>query len=110
MRQISSLAIVFLGFWINPAFPASTGTGFIHTVHTNHQTNHTHVYLEGPIAFNEPGCSGIWTVNSMDDTKFAMFTYPLLVVALTKRIQVSISVDGCIDGFPKIFAVDLVPR
>jgi hypothetical protein len=110
MKVRGLLAASVLGLWGNTCLPSAGLTGFVHTVHTNHQSNMVHVYLEGPLTFNEPGCSSYWTGNSMDDTKFLTITYPLLVVALAKRLQVNITVDGCLNGYPKIFAIDLVPR
>ena len=99
-----------LSLWANTCFPFTAMTGFLHTVHVDHNSNTAHVYFEGPLTINEPGCPTQWTGNSLDDTKFMTFTYPLLVVAAAKRIQVNIWVGGCLNGYPKINAVDLIPR
>lgn len=99
-----------LGLWAGTCLAATQVTGFVHTVHTAQGSNMVYVYLEGPVQVNEPGCPTQWAASSMDDTRFMTATYPLLVVAAAKRIAVNIWVDGCLNGYPKIYAVDLNPR
>jgi hypothetical protein len=89
---------------------ANTVTGTIHTLHINTQSNMGHIYLDGQPLFDGTGCTGPWTGNSLDEDKFMIYLWPALTNAKNKGYPVSIVVEGCLNGYPRIVSIDVVPR
>jgi len=85
-------------------------SGTIHTMHVNLDTNMVHVYLTGSPGFDGPGCGGRWTGNSISDDKFMTNIWPLLAMAKSRGLTVTIGVSGCVNGFPKVVWIDVEPR
>jgi hypothetical protein len=85
-------------------------SGTIHTMHVNLETNMAHVYFTGSPAFDGGGCGGRWTGNLISDDKFMTYIWPLLAMAKSRNLPVLISVSGCVNGYPKIYWVDVEPR
>jgi len=85
-------------------------TGTIHTLHINLKTNRAHVYVDGMPTFDGGSCPGYWTGNSLDDDKFTTYMWPALTNAKNHAFVVTVEVEGCEGGYPKIISVDVVPR
>jgi hypothetical protein len=107
MKPIFALIALLAGA---TAAHADTVTGTIHTLHINTQTNRGHIYLDGQPQFDGGGCTGYWTGNSLDEDKFMIYLWPALTNAKNRGFAVSITVDGCLGGYPQIVAIDVVPR
>lgn len=95
---------------VSSSVMANTLTGTIHTLHINLATNHGHIYLDGTPSFDGGGCVAAWTSNSLDEEKFMIYMWPALINAKNHGYVVAITVDGCEMGYPKIVAIDVVPR
>lgn len=95
---------------VSSSVMANTLTGTIHTLHINLATNHGHIYLDGSPTFDGGGCPAAWTSNSLDEEKFMIYMWPALVNAKNHGYFVSITVDGCESSYPRIVAIDVVPR
>jgi len=89
---------------------AESHIGTIHTLHVNLETERVHVHFTGKPFFHEGSCSSIWTSNTLDDTKFMVYIWPLLMHAKSKQEKISIVVKGCNGSYPKISSVDVSPR
>ena len=89
---------------------ADSRSGTIHTLHVNLQSRMAHVYLDGLPTFQGGSCSGTWTGNSIDDQDFLIYIWPALMSAKNKGFAVTIEVSGCLNGYPKIVSIDVVPR
>jgi len=109
MRFIRVIFFTVVLFVSNNAF-ANSLTGTIHTLHVNLQTNRAHIYFDGKPSFDGGGCPNFWTANSLDDTKFRQYIWPLLMTAKVTKEQVTVNVQGCTGTFPVITSVDVIPR
>lgn len=90
---------------------AGSVTGTIHTLHVNLESNMAHIYLDGQPLFDGGGCSYMWTGNSLDDEKFMVYIWPALMNAKAHNFTVTITTNGCqVGAYPKIVAIDVVPR
>jgi hypothetical protein len=106
--QVLSLITIFL--LSTSAWSGMLVTGTIHTLHINLKTNRAHIYLDGMPTFDGGSCPGIWTGNSLDDEKFTTYMWPALTNAKNRGFAVTVEVEGCEGGYPKIISVDVVPR
>ena len=104
------IIVVLFFVLVSNAVYANGLTGIIHTLHVNLQSNRAHIYLDGKPNFDGGGCATYWTGNSLDDTKFMQYVWPLLLTAYTKNDPITVNVSGCLDGYPQIISVDILPR
>lgn len=88
---------------------AGDHTGTIKTLHINLQTSFAHVKLNGvPVAGSS--CTNEFTANSVDDDRFMNLVWPVLIMAKSRNLPVTIKTDACLNGYPVIFAADVEPR
>jgi hypothetical protein len=107
MKQLSALAAAAA---MAASAQANTVSGTIHTLHVSTESNMGYIYLDGMPTFDGGGCTGPWTGNSLDEDKFMIYLWPALMSAKNKGFSVSISVNGCVNGYPRIVGIDVVPR
>lgn len=108
-NKISSSLMMVLMLMGSSNVRANTITGTIHTLHINTETNRGHIYLDGSPSFDGGGCPGMWTGNSLNDEKFMIYIWPALVNAKNKNYVVSVTVNGCESGYPRIVAIWVAP-
>lgn len=108
--SLAKTFVTALAVFLLPVSYANELTGTIHTLHVNLQTNLAHIYLDGSPIFNGGGCTNRWTANPLDEEKFMIYIWPALMNAKNRGFAVSVNVSGCVDGYPRIVSVDVVPR
>jgi len=103
--------------WVVLAVAASTSVGIsangnlgtVANLQLHLPTNMGYVQLAGSPTFDGGGCSQQWAAASLDDPKFMTYIWPALLSAKNQGKSVTISVNGCLGGFPKIDWIQLHP-
>jgi hypothetical protein len=88
---------------------ANTLTGIIDTLQVHPPTNGGYVRLTGLPTFDATTCSGIWAKGDLDNEKFMIYIWPLLVSAKNQGKSVTINVVGCSTGYPVIDWIQVNP-
>ena len=57
--------------------------------------------------FDGGGCPNAWASGSLDDDIFMIYIWPALLNAKNHTATVTIDVNGCVNGYPKIDWIDL---
>jgi hypothetical protein len=110
MKTFQKLLLIVLAETASTAF-AGVQTGVIQTLHVNVESGRAYLQFVGlPTLDGGAGCTGIWTGNLLTDDLFMKYIWPLLIAAKVSGTAVTIALNGCTQGFPKIIAVDLEPR
>jgi hypothetical protein len=101
---VSSAAILFAA-----SAGANTVTATIDALQVDLLSNGGYVRLTGNPNFDGGGCSNLWATNSLDEDKFMIYIWPLLMSAKSQGKTVSVSVTGCLNGYPRITFAQINP-
>jgi hypothetical protein len=90
---------------------AGSHTGTIKTLYINLQTATAHVKFNEAVTFTGgTTCSNVFTGNSVDDDRFMNLVWPLLIMAKSRNLPVTILTEACLTSYPTIHAVDVEAR
>lgn len=89
---------------------ANSLPGMVDTLQAHVPTNGGYVKLAGSPTFDGSGCTSIWASGDMNDDKFMIYIWPMLMTAKNQGKSVTINVDGCTAaGYPRITWVQINP-
>jgi len=86
---------------------ANTLTGSVAVLQAHPGTNGGYVRLIGDPTFDGTSCTSIWAKGELDNDKFMVYIWPLLVTAKNQGKTVTINVVGCSGGYPLIDYVQI---
>jgi hypothetical protein len=84
--------------------------GMVDTLQIHVPTNNGYVKLSGSPTFDGGACSSVWAAGDLNDEKFMIYIWPMLMTAKNQGKSVTVNVDGCTSaGYPRITWVQINP-
>lgn len=105
-----TLVVAGFGLLLSGAAVANTVTGTIRSLYVDVESGRAFVQMDGLAQFDGGGCRVYWSANNLTDQGFVKFIWPLLMTAKASGSSVSIQVNGCNAGYPKIVAAEFDQR
>ena len=99
-----SLSAALLG---SAAAQANELTATIETLQIHPPTNSGYVRLTGVPVFNDGACTSTWAKGDLNDDRFMIYIWPVLMSAKSQGKSVTISVSDCESGYPRIAWIQL---
>jgi hypothetical protein len=107
MKIPKAIAVLALGVSCQTVW-ANSVTGTITTMQIYGPWRTGFVQLSGAPQFDGGGCPNVWASGSLDDDIFMIYIWTALVNAKNHSATVTIDVNGCVNGYPKIDWVNLL--
>ena len=95
-------ALIGASLLISSAAHANYFTATIDTLQIDTASNGGYVKLTGLPVFDGTGCTGVWASGDLDDQRFMIYLWPLLMSAKNNGKSVTVNVSGCLSGYPRI--------
>lgn len=106
MKVHKGLAVLALAVACQPVWAAYV-TGTITVMQIYGPLRAGFVQLSGG-QFDGGGCQNAWAAGSFDDDLFMIEIWPALLNAKNRSATVTIDVNGCMNGYPKIDWINLL--
>jgi hypothetical protein len=110
-RRTPTFALVtaLVSFFLATNAHANHFTATVETLQGHPGTNGGYVRLTGQPTFEGDGCTNYWAKGLLDDEQFMIYMWPLLITVKRHGVTVTVGVEGCNEGYPRISWVQVNP-
>jgi hypothetical protein len=110
LGSFGNLAVLVALVFASGTAHANYLTAVIDALQAEGATNAGYVRLSGLPTFDGGGCTSVWATGDMDDQRFMIYYWPMLMAAKNQGKSVSVVVSGCSAyGYPRIASVQINP-